>query len=183
MSEANKRGSDLRAREREKVPRMRGEAARIVYQFLVGRDGEKCWGCSRKRNLVVDHKDGNVRNNAPQNLRLACRRHNWFAERQLTGVREREKVGEDAGLVERGSMSKELEASRDNEPLFRSWMLDQIMGGKEVTFTDAMYGGAEFVGCSPAATYRYLKKMLSDPGPLELLPGRPGHQRLAFKEG
>lgn len=51
----------------------------------------------------------------------------------------------------------------------------------EITFSDAMYVGAEKVGISPNTAYRYLRKMISEAGPLELI-GPKGNQRLIIRE-
>lgn len=43
---------------------------------IIERDGGKCVVCGSTENLEVDHKDGNWRNNAPENLRTVCFDHN-----------------------------------------------------------------------------------------------------------
>ncbi len=183
--------------------RPRNAVIRVVYRFLVQRDGKKCWRCPHTRNLIVHHLDGDPGNMKPENLVLSCRKHNLPSHggsrlSVSVGVRKRDgaessrlgvggKESADgrltAGAVESGRMSDELRASRLFEPLFRGWVFEQLTpnAGVELTFNEAMFGGAEHVGCSPQTAYRYLQKMLAHNGPLKLLPGPRGKQRLALK--
>jgi hypothetical protein len=168
--------------------RPRHATVRVVYQFLVQRDGKKCWRCPHTTNLIVHHLNGDPQDMRPENVVLSCRKHNLPSHggsRLSVGVREKESADGrlTAGLVESGRMSEELRASRLFEPLFRGWVFEQLLPNAvvELTFNEAMFGGAEHVGCSPQTAYRYLQKMLAHNGPLKLLPGPRGKQRLALK--
>lgn len=52
--------------------------ARFIRRWVQERDGEKCSICGtefwmgQKVSLILDHEDGNSRNNLPENLRMVC---------------------------------------------------------------------------------------------------------------
>jgi hypothetical protein len=52
------------------------------------------------------------------------------------------------------------------EPRFRAWIVGELQKKVLLVKKDAINAGAEFVGCSPQTTARYLDKLTSSQGPL-----------------
>lgn len=171
---------------------------KIIYDFLVQRDGPRCMGCQKPEEeveLVINHKDGDRKNNHPDNLDLRCRRCNleWMVKMNLqgTGVRpsgvsvdESVKVGVRVGrALKVDEEPPEMRVNREKEPLWRAWVLGRIIEGPPVQIWEAVDGGAEKYDVSQITVGRWLKKMLSPQGPLRLSEGRRGFQFLWLKEG
>ena len=156
---------------------------KIIYQFLVQRDEERCQECGESPPdvlLEVDHKDGEYRNHDPANLRLLCRscnRRDGVRRRQIS-VSSRLSEFVCVGRVEelatfkarelldyqRGSL--EMKANDIYEVPFINWLYVHLGQHGQILWTDAADGGAQAVGCSPSSTERYLKKLTSFEGPL-----------------
>lgn len=168
---------------------------RIIYSFLVERDGEYCLICGsdkQYKKLEIDHMDGNQENWLPPNLHLLCRKHNLkfrsaSKKEHLTQIqfysakneREREKkfslpvtkmVRE---LVDYRQGSVEMQANSYFELQYREWVLEELTRLGTMRLDDAIYSGAEVVGCSPVTTRRYLKKLTSVIGVLK--ESKDGH--------
>ena len=63
------------------------------------------------------------------------------------------------------------EAQRKNsrtEPYYREWCVEIVTDRKEAPLRTLIDGGAEKFQCSPTTTRRYLAKLTSDFGPLQL---------------
>lgn len=102
-------------------------------------------------------------------------------------VRERESlVGEDEVRVERqlsvANESPEMRVNREKEPLFRSRCIELSLRETGLTVDQALHEVPEIVQISPVTARRYLKKMTSEAGPLQLGEGPRGHQRLLLRE-
>ncbi len=160
----------------------------MIYKFLVELDGEECYHCGKitspEAPLEVDHLDGNRYNSKPENLHLLCKSCNLqfralsttekvhifeidSARRVRGGGRGRDSTRVLKLLVDRSSASAEMQVNALAETRFRDWILGYLSAHLWITRDDAIYGGAEYVGCSPKTTEKYLKKMVSITGPLE----------------
>jgi len=190
------------------MPRRWGINTRLwVYRYLVLRDGEQCARCyeipttqnssATQIILEIDHIDGNPNNNDQDNLRLLCKRCNVTLENQRRAgtaipsdqyVCERErKEGKPQTRVSRDIVnykegSTEMQANFLFELEFRKWLLNQINETGGYPKTDAIASGAEIVGCSPSTTERYLKKLVSNAGPLREDKNMLGDLILTLKE-
>lgn len=172
-----------------------------AYRYLCLRDGEECANCHRKptaqNKLEIDHLDGNSWNNDPPNLRLLCKGcnvhfENLAAEERAALTRERS----DRNERERGKAatqflraavnykdgSPEMQANYLCEIDFREWTLSKVVEQGSYPKKQAIFAGAELVGCSPTTTSRYLEKLLSDHGPLTTQKDLLGDLQLVFKD-
>lgn len=132
------------------------------YRFLVKRDGEFCKNCKKtppEVKLVVDHKDNNNSNNHPNNHQFLCRKCNYNKNpRQPFAQCESERKRLHVNYL------RELDVSRNKEPLFRDYALKRIAKKGEVEEDDLIYSSAELLNISPITTKRYLGKMCSNEG-------------------
>lgn len=156
-----------------------------------------------QNSLDIDHIDGNPRNADPSNLRLLCRSCNVALENHSrTGdcpgdqcecesavggggtVGGRRKVTTEIGRVDvpYREGSPEMQANLIYEVPFRRWVLGKISEVGSYSKADAIAEGAEVVGCSPTTTARYLSKLTSPSGPLQLGQDVLGHPTLVAKE-
>lgn len=79
--------------------------------------------------------------------------------------------------------SAEIRINREKEPLYRSLALE-MAARRKLTTRRAIYGLAEKLGLSPATTRRYLEKLISEEGPLELTDRGPrGNREITIREG
>lgn len=164
------------------MPRRWGINTRLwAYRYLVLRDEEQCARCfnipTTQNTLDIDHIDGNPRNNEPDNLRLLCRscnvalgNHSRASSAQYVCEREG-KEGKASTRVVREVVryqegSQEMQANFLFELDFRKWLIEQVREKGGFPKLDAIAAGAEFVGCSPSTTARYLAKLTSSVGPL-----------------
>lgn len=152
------------------------------YSFLALRDGEKCASCAKTGvELVIDHKDGNRQNEDPANKRLLCRscnRKNLIELRSPIGEKERENV-----IAETASetMSRSEKVAEEKEPLYVSWLYDNVDRPGGLTFWAALYEGSDRVDISPVTARRYLMKKLATT--FKLGPGPRGHKLIQWRQG
>lgn len=174
-----------------------------LYRFLILRDTEQCLLCSRKpgkgRRLEIDHIDGNSQNDNPDNLCLLCSYCNKRLE--ILSATEHKKIlrkryaqfvcecvcvrGNEATLTKRYEVdyskgSAEMQANNRYEVDYREWILERVRLGGYYPKEEAINSGAEEIGCSPASASRYLAKLTSDAGVLDIFysPQRKAMLRL-----
>lgn len=156
--------------------------------------------------LEIDHKDGNPANNTPTNLRLLCVKHNRGVENRRRSHCDKCVCGEKKDYEREVRKTKERIRSEGNpntriarevikynqgDPVmqanflyevdFRNWILEQIRDKGHIFKQDAVFSGAETVGCSPSTAERYLKKLTSSAGPLQEVRDMIGGVQLTFK--
>lgn len=141
---------------------MNGPTRAKVYKLLIQRDGELCCLCgalSSLKQLVIDHKNNNNKDNRLENLQLSCRRCNYLKNprRPLDLC-----VSEGVALEQ-----TELAVSRLKEPMFKKYVNHRVSEEVEVPETDLINAGAEDISASPVTTKRYLNKMCSSRGIFE----------------
>ena len=95
-------------------------------------------------------------------------------------------AGEDGVRVERqldvAHESPEMRVNREKEPQFRARCIELVLRPRGLTVDQAMHEVSEIVQISPVTARRYLKKVISEAGPLLLGEGPRGHQRLLLRE-
>jgi hypothetical protein len=191
------------------MSRRLGEKSRLwCYRYLVVRDGESCHYCGAvpaTRNngnvplvLEINHIDQDPWNWLPENLNLACKSCNIgqrnrasCAPRGDSAQKERERAeGSPATRVVRSVVDYShpdapftMQANALFEEAFRTWLLQLIREEGFHSEEDAVYAGAEVVGCSPQVTRQYLKKLLSSKGCLTRRKDMLGGWMLEFKDG
>ncbi len=162
----------------KKCPRtLRGRAYDLRYEDLVERDGEKCAYCDKPGPYQVHHRDANPQHNRLANLSLACpqcnTREHWRtlkSGRQSQVEREKEKT---VGLTVTASdmpylvASRETRKSEEVQPVFRKWVVDELVRDGEALWASLQEDGAELFMVDLQTTDRWLKKMTSRPGPCE----------------
>jgi len=57
-----------------------------------------------------------------------------------------------------------IDLNREYEPAYSRWLYKRVIKRKPLYSDEAIYGGAEAVGCSPQATRGYLNKKTSPEG-------------------
>ena len=162
-----------------------------VYLYLVARDGLRCFICGKKptekRRLEIDHADQNPENKQPQNLHLLCRACNLelrnmpasehvqiIAKHTAKNVRESERKDDNENkkalkrILEYEYGSSEMRASSYYESRYREWIIEQLKHNGLLPRKEAINSGAEFVGCSPITISRYLDKLTSFEGILQI---------------
>lgn len=175
----------------------------IAYKFIAARDGEHCLACGKKPpavRLQIDHADNNSDNWDPDNLHLVCR-HDNIKLRQMTVaehkkwiryysaknvcVRERARGHESTHrireLVEYREASPEMKANSYFETQFREWLMEYLGRSKFIIKKEAIYSGAEVVGCNPTTIIRYLGKLTSAVGSLAEKRDATGTLVITFK--
>ena len=143
--------------------------------------------------LERDHIDGNHNNNALKNFAWRCNPCN-LAKRPLdklngtvglavsvcTPAVAPVRAG-DAGryspdILDGGNEQRtsSIHKNEENEPAFRRFLAKRLWGsnGRVPLYAEpeAINGGAEWVGCSPISTRRYLEKAVSPQGPYFAVP-------------
>lgn len=137
---------------------MNGITRKKLYDLVAKRDGEFCKCCGAlpyERQLVLDHRDNNNRNNSPGNLQLLCRICNYNKN-----PRPENHVCEKIGP----RYDTELEINRKKEPQFKKYVNHQVNERKQVPWDDLKYSGAEILDISPETVERYLRKLTSSAG-------------------
>lgn len=167
-----------------------------AYRYLVLRDGEICAECTNAPTtfygLDIDHIDGNIHNKEESNLRLLCRRCNVSREnkrRAHSPSRQREservieiprtRVVKSAVVYHSGSV--EMQANLLFEIDYRSWLFSYLQQNEFISKKEAINAGAEFVGCNPSTSAKYLSKLTSLYGPLMELKDMLGEVMVVYK--
>lgn len=167
------------------------------------RDGEQCCDCgaipTTRNGLDIDHIDGDKNNYDPLNLRLLCRHCNVVRENKARahekgdsgpsaqGEREREKGQPSTRLakeaVDYKGGSIEMQACFLFELDYRDWVLKEVKQRGSFLKKEAIFAGAEIVGCSPTTTSKYLAKLTSSAGPIQEYRDKLGDTLLIPRNG
>jgi len=142
-----------------------GHVRRRYYEEMVRDEGEFCKVCGRKppgTYLEIDHKDGDVKNNARPNRQLLCRRDNRI--KNPRGKGKGMKLQRLRDLEEPIVSSAEFKKNKECEPIFRHYLYDLIKRTGQQPVKEIINAGAEKAGCSQAAVKRYLAKCCSIEG-------------------
>ena len=134
------------------------------YENIKKRDGAYCRGCQAlesERELIIHHKDNNNSNNSYSNLILLCRKCNYMVHPRLS---EREPLDVCGGGCDSLDRETEITINREKEPKFRKYVELRVGEEKQVPQQDLIHSGAEYCGCSPKTTRRYLDKLISIEG-------------------
>ena len=174
-----------------------------AYRYLTLRDGEQCVICRAKppkAKLEIDHINGDITNNNPDNLCLLCKKHN--CEMRSKSPAEHKKIIERYSLlnekerentvalpatqftkevVDYQTGSVEMQANAMFEINYREWLINMVKTHQEYLKEEAINAGAEIVGCSPLTTRRYLQKLTSSSGVLYETKDAFGRGVLKFK--
>jgi len=140
-----------------------------LYPIIVSRDGEYCKCCGKlpnEANLILDHRDNDNTNNSHTNLQILCRSCNY--------IKNPRKESLDLCVKEKSSENDDescLAKNKRTEPAFRAFILNEIDNDEvqSLKWDDIINMGAEKIGISQMTAERYLKKMTSKYGPLQLL--------------
>lgn len=132
--------------------------------IIVERDGEFCKFCGRSPpevKLVIDHKDNDNSNNFLGNLQLACRSCNY-----------KKNPRRPLDMCERKSDSRfdSISINQAKKPKFREYVYGELEGTGRAFWEDLVNAGAEYVGVSIETAKRYMIKMVSKVGKLEMVP-------------
>jgi len=139
---------------------MNGPTRKKLYESIVKRDGEQCAKCGRKPpevQLIIEHKDNNPKNNSPENIRLYCRRCNYFKN-------PRRPLHQRVRSPRNDTYTTQLERNHKKEEDFRKHVTHEVNEHRQVPEKELIDGGAEKVGISPITAKRYLDKMCSKYG-------------------
>jgi hypothetical protein len=162
------------------------------------RDGEHCKIClaipTTQNGLDIDHIDGDKTNGDPRNLRLLCRSCNVSEENKSRaqcpsdqGEREREEGQPNTRLakeaVDYKGGSIEMQACFLFELDYRDWVLKEVKQKGAFLKKEAIFAGAEIVGCSPTTTSKYLAKLTSSAGPIQEYKDKLGDTLLIPRNG
>jgi len=74
-----------------------------------------------------------------------------------------------------------MQASAHFETQFRDWLIEFIGTFGSILKSEAVHSGAETVGCSSVASYRYLQKMTSGAGALKEMKDEQKRTIIVFK--
>jgi len=176
----------------------------IAYKFIAARDGEYCLACGKKPpaiKLQIDHADNNPDNWDPDNLHLVCRQDNiklrqmsiaehrkWIEKYSAKNVcvrareRGRESTHRIKELVEYREATPEMKANSYFETQFREWLMAVLRENRFILKKEAIYSGAEVVGCNPTTIVRYLGKLTSSAGNLKESRDATGAMVVTFKQ-
>lgn len=122
--------------------------------------------------IAVDHAD----ELKERNLDPSGEKRN-MCERETVGDELR--VERQLGVV---NESPEMRVNREKEPQFRVRCIELVLRPRGLTVDQALHEVSEIVQISPVTARRYLKKIISEAGPLFLGEGPRGHQRLLLRE-
>lgn len=157
---------------------MNGNTRRRKYQEISKRDGEYCRCCGKlpyESQLVIDHRDNDSSNNSLNNLQLLCRACNY--------IKNPRKRPDDLCVNYKSNREHEscLSINKEKEPKFKEFIYKIIPQGCSIALKAIINSGAEEIGASPVTVKRYLDKMTSRSGKLEVweLDGVP---MVMFKE-
>ena len=179
-----------------------------IYAWLVGRDGEECKDCGVTpdelgEKLTIDHVDEDSDNWTRSNLALRCRPCNTAKSNRLSPrrgvscelvsgdrvcvcgrvhVNHSEAAAARRSAIDFASGSAEMQASGLYEAVFREWLIEHLEHTQSITRKDALNSGAELTGGSPTTMQRYLDKLTSTLGPLQIARSDAGIQVVMLKQ-
>ena len=169
-----------------KRKQIRGHLRNFICQELAKRDGLNCQICNESLpnafQCDLDHIDGNPVNSVLSNLRRV--HHNCNAKiawnqrgeqiRQLARSSSSVCVSDHASATERTHAEVDYTTgtfeSKVNEIAelpYREWITQFIRSHGSIRQAEAIDSGAEVIGVSVATTTRYLRKLISEKGPLK----------------
>lgn len=99
---------------------------------------------------------------------------------ESNGEGERKGEGEYEGVTVR-MMSAEMKKNMECEPRFREYAVRVVRQLGEISMSDLVYAGSEYAGCVDQTGRRYLAKMLSLAGLLELFVSPAGVKMVRMK--
>ena len=146
---------------------MNSRKRKTAYPYLKNMFGAYCRGCQAlesERELVIDHKDNNNKNNNPSNWQFLCRSCNYTKNPTL---KEREPLDVCGGVSEPFDTPSEIKINREREPLFRKYAEEEVKANVHVLEQELINSGAEKLGLSIRTTPKYLTKMCSALGILQ----------------
>lgn len=150
--------SSLQLNNPLRVRRPQGKALEILRAFTLDRQGEKCQLCPDPWT-EIDHKDGNIGNNSPQNIRGLCKPCN-LRQRNLTA-----KIGNGStDLVSVCVPSVEPDAiaiNREKEPMWIRFTTGECERLGRVERNQLRRDSSNYCNISPATHNRYLDKHIS----------------------
>lgn len=141
------------------VCEMNGQTRQKLCLIVSQRDGTFCKCCGAlpsERQLILDHKNNNPKDNRPENLQFLCRPCNYLKNPRPQNSYVSENEAPD--------IETEIEINRVCEPQFKRYACQRRNEEGPVEEKDLMNAGAEAVGVSPVTTKRYLDKMCSSHG-------------------
>lgn len=137
-----------------------------LYPIIAKRDGECCHFCGKKPpecELVIDHKDNDNPNNELWNLQLLCRACNYKKNPRRPFVQS-------VSVVKKTSEDS-ISINSQKEPQFRNFVYAEIRERGQVLWETLVASGAEIVGISVETARKYLVKMTSEYGALQIVDG------------
>ena len=140
------------------MSKMNGPTRMKFYNIITERDGAYCRCCGalpEERQLVIDHKDNDNKNNNLLNLQFLCRSCNY--------LKNPRPVDECVCECESGAKT-EIQINKEKEQLFRKFVYHELNEYGRIPEHDLINSGAEDVGISPVTAKRYLDKMCSSRG-------------------
>lgn len=149
------------------------------YPILVARDGEFCVWCDKvgiNKSLCIDHKDNNNSNNDLENLQLLCRNCNT-----KKNPRGKQKPKNNSLEIETPNQSEEVRLNKKYEPVFREWIENQLKNTDSFLLNEIIDAGAEVTTASPQTIERYLRKMCSFAGVLEVFEDANKNKCVGYK--
>ncbi len=155
---------------RKNRKRLYGKAYQVTIGLLRHFQDNKCYYCHDASVECIAHKDNNNLNDDPSNLVGACNRCNARISNLARGQAKLRTVkeGESEEEIVDADDTSSIVLNQRNEPAYRSWVFRRTGDGEPPLYShEAVYGGAESVGCSPQSAREYLKKIVSPTGPYD----------------
>jgi len=140
---------------------MNGRTRKKQYDFLCKRDGEYCKMCGKlpwEGQLVIDHIDNDNSNNSLNNLQILCRGCNYVKNPRKGPL----------DMCVSSNTKDSLVINRSKEPKFREYVYMELDAKGVLVYDDIINSGAEIIEVSPETTKRYIRKMCSKQGKLEI---------------
>jgi hypothetical protein len=150
-----------------------------LYPILVARDGEFCVLCGRvgiNKSLCIDHIDNNNNNNDLENLQILCRSCNT-----KKNPRGKHRPKNNSLEIETPNQSEEIRLNKKYEPVFREWVENQFKKYDSLLLKEVIDAGAEVTTASTQTIERYLRKMCSFAGVLEVFEEADKNKRVGYK--
>jgi hypothetical protein len=161
------------------MTRMNSRARKRLYETVSARDEEFCALCGivgSLKSLCIDHIDNNNNNNDLDNLQLLCRSCNT-----KKNPRGKARPENESAEVETPKQSEEVRLKKKYEPMFRKWIKKQLKRYGRILLQDAVESGAEVTGASIQTIERYLRKLCSLAGKLQVVEV-DGKKYVEFKD-